>query len=101
MAFKLEQLEYQEKAIQSVVDVFKMQERNTFDSACHYGVRSNIGTLSQEEIQENIKEVISRNGIPEEMAQLSTDNDLCIEMETGTGKTLVYLKTFTEIIFVN
>lgn len=97
MAFKLEQLEYQEKAIQSVVDVFKGQERNTFDNACHYGVRSNIGILSQEDIQDNIKEIISRNGIPEEMAQLTTDNDLCIEMETGTGKTLVYLKTIFEL----
>lgn len=97
MAFKLEQLKYQEKAIQSVVDVFNGQERNTFDNACHYGVRSNIGTLSQDELQENIKEVIARNGIPEEMGHLSTDNDLCIEMETGTGKTLVYLKTIFEL----
>lgn len=28
---------------------------------------------------------------------LSTDNDLCIEMETGTGKTLVYIKTIYEV----
>jgi type III restriction enzyme len=97
MGFKLEKLDYQEDAIQSVVNIFEGQEKNTFDNACHYGIRSNIGTLSQDEIQHNIKNVISENNIPEELAHLSTANDLCIEMETGTGKTLVYLKTIFEL----
>lgn len=97
MGFKLERLDYQEDAIQSVVDVFQGQERNTFDNACHYGIRSNINSLSQDEIQQNIEDVINKNGIPEQIAKLSTDNDLCIEMETGTGKTLVYLKTIFEL----
>lgn len=97
MGFKLEQLPYQEKAIQSVVDIFKGQEKNTFDNACHFGIRSNIGTLSDEEIRNNIQEIILRNDIQKEIAKLSTDNDICVEMETGTGKTLVYLKTIFEL----
>lgn len=97
MGLKLEQLPYQEKAIRSVVDIFKGQEKNTFDSACHFGIRSNIGTLSEGEIQNNIKEVSTKNSIPADRANLSSDSDICVEMETGTGKTLVYLKTIFEL----
>ena len=97
MELKLEQLEYQQKAIHSVVSFFKGQERNTFDNACTQGIRSNIFSLSKQVIIENIKEIIKENGIEEETANITDDNDLCIEMETGTGKTLVYIKTIYEL----
>jgi type III restriction enzyme len=93
MELKLEQLEYQQKAIQSVISVFKGQEQNTVDNACIEGIRSNILSLSKQEIVENIKEIIKENGISETTANIQENNDLCIEMETGTGKTLVYIKT--------
>ena len=32
-----------------------------------------------------------------EIAKLSNDRDICVEMETGTGKTLVYIKTIFEL----
>ncbi|MFP4460553.1 MAG: DEAD/DEAH box helicase family protein, partial [Candidatus Zixiibacteriota bacterium] len=97
MAFKLEQLEYQEKAIKSIVNVFNGQIRNNYQNSTKEGIRTNYLSLSEEEIKQNIKNVIKENGIPEETAKLSDIQDVCIEMETGTGKTLVYLKTIYEL----
>jgi type III restriction enzyme len=97
MELQLESLKYQDIAVQSVVKVFDGTEKNTFDNACIEGIRSNVCKLTAEQIKENIKGVLTENGIDEETAKLSTDNDLCIEMETGTGKTLVYIKTIYEL----
>lgn len=97
MELQLESLKYQDIAVQSVVKVFDGTEKNTFDNACIEGIRSNVCKLTAEQLKENIKGVLTENGIDEETAKLSTDNDLCIEMETGTGKTLVYIKTIYEL----
>jgi len=97
MELQLESLKYQDIAVQSVVKVFDGTEKNTFDSACIEGIRSNVCKLTAEQIKENINGVLTENGIDEETAKLSADNDLCIEMETGTGKTLVYIKTIYEL----
>ena len=85
MQFKLEQLEYQQKAIKSIIDVFAGQERNTFDSSLNWEIRSNILSLAKEEIQDNIKKVIAENDITQDVASLSYSNDLCIEMETSNS----------------
>jgi Restriction endonuclease len=97
MELQLESLKYQDIAVQSVVKVFDGTEKNTFDNACIEGIRSNVCKLTADQIKENIKGVLTENGIDEETAKLSADNDLCIEMETGTGKTLVYIKTIYEL----
>ncbi|HAQ19878.1 MAG TPA: hypothetical protein DCR40_11695 [Prolixibacteraceae bacterium] len=97
MELKLEQLQYQETAINSVVKVFDGTERNTFDNACFEGIRSNVCKLSREQLQENIKSIAEENGIVSDILKLSEENDLTIEMETGTGKTLVYIKTIYEL----
>ena len=97
MELQLESLKYQDIAVQSVVKVFDGTEKNTFDNACIEGIRSNVCKLTAAQMKENIKGVLTENGIDEETAKLSTDNDLCIEMETGTGKTLVYIKTVYEL----
>jgi len=97
MELKLEDLKYQDTAIDAVVKVFDGTEKNTFDNACFEGIRSNICTLRIDELTSNIKSVITENSIDEETGKLSADKDLCIEMETGTGKTLVYLKTIYEL----
>ena len=97
MELRLEELEYQKTAIQSVVKVFNGTTRNNFDNATTEGIRANQTTLTPEQITDNIKAVIRENGIDEETAKLSPDNDLTIEMETGTGKTLVYIKTIYEL----
>ncbi|MBN1291745.1 MAG: DEAD/DEAH box helicase family protein, partial [Candidatus Latescibacteria bacterium] len=97
MQFELEYLDYQQQAINSVVSVFKGQERNTFDNACFEGIRANVLSITEYEINQNFKDVLIENGINEETANIENTNDLCIEMETGTGKTLVYIKTIFEL----
>ena len=97
MQLKLENLEYQEQAIQSVVKVFDGNARNTFDNATFEGIRFNFSNLSLEEFQENIKNVAQENGLLPENIHLSEERELSIEMETGTGKTLVYIKTIFEL----
>jgi len=97
MEFKLENLNYQDVAIQSVVKVFDGTEKNNFDNSCIEGIRSNTSKLSIVDFKLNIKKVLFDNGISEDIAKLSDDRDVCVEMETGTGKTLVYLKTIYEL----
>jgi type III restriction enzyme len=97
MELKLELLEYQETAIKSVVNVFDGNNKNTFDNACTDGIRSNICSLSNEQLAENIKSILLENGIEEEVAKLEEVRELTIEMETGTGKTLVYVKSIYEL----
>ena len=97
MELKLELLEYQETAIKSVVNVFDSNDKNTFDNACINGIRSNICSLSNEQLTENIKSILLENGIDKEIAELEEVRELTIEMETGTGKTLVYIKSVYEL----
>lgn len=97
MEIKLEELQYQEVAIKSVVAVFDGNDKNTFDNACFEGIRSNICTLAREQLAENINSVLLENGIEKEIAKVSDEPELTIEMETGTGKTLVYIKSIYEL----
>ena len=97
MELQLESLKYQDLAIQSVVKLFEGTEKNTFDNACFEGIRSNFSKLTLDEVETNIKNIILENGITETVAKLSNDKDICVEMETGTGKTLVYVKTIYEL----
>ena len=97
MELKLELLEYQETAIKSIVNVFDGNDKNTFDNACTDGIRSNICSLSNKQLTENIKSILLENGIDEKIAELKDEKELTIEMETGTGKTLVYIKSIYEM----
>ena len=97
MEIKLEELEYQQTAIKSIVNIFDGNDKNTFDNACTEGIRSNICTLSAEQLNENIKTVILENGIDKDIAKVTNEQELTIEMETGTGKTLVYIKSIYEL----
>lgn len=93
MQIELEDLEYQRRAIDAVVGVLKGQVKNTFDNSNLLGIQANITDLTPEQLEKNKKRIIEQNNISEEDANLSPDPDVCIEMETGTGKTLVYLHT--------
>ena len=93
MQIQLEDLEYQRRAIAAVVGVLDGQIKNTFDNSNLFGIQANITDLTPAQIEENKRKIISENGIPEVDAKLSPDPEVCIEMETGTGKTLVYLHT--------
>lgn len=57
----------------------------------------NVCSLSIQQIHDNIQSIIHENGVSDTQAFLVNENDACIEMETGTGKTLTYLQTAYEL----
>lgn len=97
MQFKLENPQHQITAIHSVVEVFRGMERNTYDNAHNEDIHTNVCSLSNQQILENIRTIIKENNIPDLQAFICDDNDACIEMETGTGKTLTYIQTAYEL----
>lgn len=97
MKFRLENPQHQITAIQSVVDIFRGMERNTYDNAHNEDIHMNVCSLSSQQILDNIQSIIHENGISDTQAFLVNENDACIEMETGTGKTLTYLQTAYEL----
>src|SRR5580692_716965 len=97
MQLTLEDLEYQRRAIAAVVGVLEGQVRNSFDNSNLFGIQANITDLTPEQIEENKKRIIAETSVAKADARLSPDNDICIEMETGTGKTLVYFRTIYEL----
>ncbi len=98
-------LPFQLAAIKSVCDLFKGQEicRTEFSVTTGFTLTSmetdlGIGnrlTLLDDEILKNLQEVQLRNGLPIDSELRS--GDFTVEMETGTGKTYVYLRTIFEL----
>ena len=83
-------LEYQRDAIQSVVSLFEGQARR--DS----GFRYDLGlSLSDDQILENLRKIQESNGLA--LSDRLDRMHFSIEMETGTGKTYVYLRTIYEL----
>lgn len=97
MKFKLENPQHQITAIQRVADIFRSMERNTYDNAHNEDIHMNVCSLSSQQILDNIQSIIHENGVSDTQAFLVNENDACIEMETGTGKTLTYLQTAYEL----
>ncbi|HTO17281.1 MAG TPA: DEAD/DEAH box helicase family protein [Edaphocola sp.] len=106
-------LAYQEDAIQSIVDVFRGQDvctanftvvaprelnkgKTTFQDELGYG---NKLQLTEAQVLENIQEIQLRNGLkPSKVDEVEKSNyDFSVEMETGTGKTYVYLRSIMEM----
>ena len=103
-------LDYQLQAIEAVCDLFRGQEvcrteftvtHNAAGTQAGLGfAESDLGTgnrlsLPDEEILANLNDVQLRNGLP---PSASLDSgDFTVEMETGTGKTYVYLRTIFEL----
>ncbi len=100
-------LPYQQQAIASVVDLFQGQaERRTGFSVPNLNGQMNfMGTvgvgnrldLGKEEILRNLRKVQLRNGLPQSRTLKGGRLDFDVEMETGTGKTYVYLRTAFEL----
>ena len=102
-------LEYQLDAINSVVDLFRGQE--TFDSTCGFDILAkqngvliseeavgNNLVITEDKLLENLNDVQLRNCIsPSPKEKLVAPYDFTVEMETGTGKTYVYLRTIFEL----
>ncbi|MFH0727764.1 MAG: DEAD/DEAH box helicase family protein [Pseudomonadota bacterium] len=103
-------LDFQLAAIEAVCDLFRGQEicRTEFTvtrdalggqlSLAFYQNELGIGnrlTLLDDEILKNLNEIQLRNGLPPSSTLAS--GDFTVEMETGTGKTYVYLRTVFEL----
>ena len=97
-------LAYQQKAIQAVVNLFEGQTLEYSD--CQYNLDeagtldliAGIGNrliLSEEQILANLQKVQEQNEIP--CSDTLKDMHFSVEMETGTGKTYVYLRTIYEL----
>lgn len=97
MSFKLEELPYQRQAIDATLRLFEGQQRNYFDFDFQGDCFPNRLDLPRKEIVANVEKVAAENGITHGEAKVCIDPDYCIEMETGTGKTLVYLRTIYEL----
>ena len=97
-------LSYQQEAVQSVVGLFEGQLRG--ESNVTYSLNEDgtfnfingIGnrfTLSEEQVLENLRKVQEDNEIaPSDHLE---GMHFSVEMETGTGKTYVYLRTIYEL----
>jgi len=99
-------LDFQQEAINAVVDLFDGQEvcQTNFTVAplkidpqtVLPGMENDLGIgnrlrLLDEDIHENIKAIQLRNGLAH--SESIDSMDFTVEMETGTGKTYVYLRT--------
>ncbi|MBN1065399.1 type III restriction-modification system endonuclease [Clostridium botulinum] len=100
-------LEYQKEAIDSIVNIFQGQNIAQGDFTVSiqknqvgfYENELGIGNrldIPGEEIEENINKVQIDNALPKTNFKDKTLN-LSVEMETGTGKTYVYLRTIFEL----
>jgi len=98
-------LDYQSEAIASIVDVFDGQpaaagphevrlEAARGDLFTDLGLANSL-LIDESRILENVRTVQARNGIPR-TDELDGMN-FSVEMETGTGKTYVYLRTLHEL----
>jgi type III restriction enzyme len=111
--------QYQLDAISAMVDIFKGQPfaEGDFEVETRMSERDNrifgdlvVGNklaLSQEEIIKNLHEIQERNGLlpplrPSDTSPRAGEEDFAgmnfsAEMETGTGKTYIYLRTIHEL----
>ena len=101
-------LEYQNQAIASIVDLFRGQTpmQTNFTVAPYngqiglYDSTNGIGNrleLDEDEILENLQAIQLRNGLAQTKNLKAGKYDFDIDMETGTGKTYVYLRTILEL----
>ncbi|PIQ09666.1 MAG: DEAD/DEAH box helicase [Ignavibacteriales bacterium CG18_big_fil_WC_8_21_14_2_50_31_20] len=95
---------FQQDAINSIVDLFEGQPLAegdfsfSMDSANEFFSEGGIGNrlkISEDKILENIKAVQLRNEL--EVSSELDGMNFTVEMETGTGKTYVYLRTIYEL----
>ncbi|MDA8415596.1 MAG: DEAD/DEAH box helicase family protein [Betaproteobacteria bacterium] len=103
-------LDYQMQAIEAVCDLFRGQEvcrteftvtmqteksvMQGYDEPSQLGVGNRL-TLLDDELHKNLADIQLRNGLPPSSTLVS--GDFTVEMETGTGKTYVYLRSIFEL----
>lgn len=107
------ELGYQKEAIDAIVDIFQGQDKCeanfTVYSPEFLAAQTNLEyndlgygnrlTLTEGQIVQNVQHIQLANGLkPSERSEIDRNNlDFTIEMETGTGKTYVYLRTIMEL----
>ncbi|MBL4810614.1 MAG: DEAD/DEAH box helicase family protein [Phycisphaerales bacterium] len=106
------ELDFQDDAIRAVVDLFDGQEtcRTNFtvapvnvpsddgQSSLAFGSDLGVGNrlrLLDDDILANLRKIQLRNALP--VSEKLGDLNFTVEMETGTGKTYVYLRTIFEM----
>lgn len=99
-------IEYQQEAISAVVGLFEGQSLEDSDCRCEIregkqinlidGIGNHL-VLTDEQIQSNLRKVQEKNGISVPGSLDENGMHFSIEMETGTGKTYVYLRTIYEL----
>ncbi len=107
ISFKFEELQYQDEAVNSVIDLLEGIDRNSVSSiysntsairgltSTHpeANVRFSVGSR----LVENLQKIQYRNGLFKDSDIVGRIPQFSIEMETGTGKTFVYLKTILSL----
>lgn len=98
-------LNYQRQAIDSITNLFRGQAIKQSNFTVSYGedagmIQTDLGIgnrldLTPNEILKNVQEVQIRNGLPR--SESLDGMNFTVEMETGTGKTYVYLRTIYEL----
>src|SRR5690554_6570789 len=103
-------LDFQNEAIESITRIFEGQEtyesqftvnKPTKEGELKFS-ESDIGfgnrlTLTQGEIYNNVVAIQRKNQLPVSDVSEVQEMRFCVEMETGTGKTYVYLKSIMEL----
>ncbi len=103
-------LDYQQDAIQAVANIFEGQDTlqtnftvaqvnqgpqtDLFATQTELGIGNKLDLLD-DELLENIRNIQLKNGLKQ--ADKLGSKDFTIEMETGTGKTYVYLRSIFEL----
>ena len=99
MELKFEQLDYQHEAINAVVRLFQGEPNREYGFALQSDfspIVANQRVLPLDEIGKNLNQVQQNFGLPE--TQIGEHGlNFSVEMETGTGKTYVYLRTIFEL----
>lgn len=102
MHFKFSKsLDYQLEAIKAIVEVFDtgknmLQQEGVFEMQSVSKIISNSLDVTPERLLGNIQTIQTQNKIESVISTLDS-MDFSIEMETGTGKTYVYLRTILEL----
>jgi|LSQX01.1.fsa_nt_gb type III restriction enzyme len=109
MKFKFNaNLDFQNEAVNSIVNIFEGQPlaKSNFTITNLTGQMSMFNTtrgtsnklvIDEDDILKNVRRIQLGNGIKQSKEIKKNDYHFTIEMETGTGKTYVYLKTIFEL----
>ncbi|RLA08070.1 MAG: DEAD/DEAH box helicase [Gammaproteobacteria bacterium] len=103
MKIQYELLDYQTEAVDSVIDLLnfgsEFYRTNNDKGFLNVSVVGNEFEIDKKLLQQNLGKIQTLNSIENNQSKIIDDNlaDFSVEMETGTGKTFVYLKTIFQL----